>query len=191
VSTVDIRPAVLTGLWALCVGAGLVAMVKYETTPGAAAVPPAKIAVPGKTAKDRLLLFLHPQCACSLATVGELERVLDRAHASLETTVYFYKPSSEPESFCVGTPLWNKAKNLTGTSLQVDPDGKAAKTYGARCSGQVLLYAAKTGKLVFSGGVTESRGHEGESRGSDAILQYLRTGQCTVPKTSVFGCAIW
>lgn len=187
----DIRPALLAGLWALCVCAGIGAMVKYEITPGVAATPPTSISVPRSETSPRLFLFLHPQCSCSLATVGELNRVLSQMHRPVSTTVFFFKPASEPESFCVGTRIWNDAKTLPNASLQVDIDGKAAQKYGARCSGQILLYEAKTGRLVFSGGITESRGHEGESRGSDAILQYLRNGECPVSRTNVFGCAIW
>lgn len=186
-----VGPVVVTALWGLCVCLGLVAMVRYEITPGLAATPPSYVAASGKSDKSKLFLFLHPQCACSSATVGELARVLRRSNGTIETTVFFYQPSSEGPSYCVGTPLWNLAKELPRATLRIDRDGHSAKAFGARCSGQILLYAAKSGRLVFSGGITESRGHEGESRGADAILDYIRSGTCAVKQTNVFGCAIW
>jgi hypothetical protein len=187
----DVRAALVTTLWGLSVCAGVVAMVRYEITPGIAATPPVNYFGQIEGSKGRLLVFLHPQCGCSKASVDELQRAMTHADKALRTTVYMYKPSTEPDSWCVGTGLWNAAKLIPGAKILVDTDGRAAKSYGVRCSGQVLVYASGSGKLVFSGGVTESRGHEGGSRGEDAIIEFANTGKCSIAKTNVFGCAIW
>lgn len=166
-------------------------MVRYQITPGVAAIPPSRMGEQIQAPKGHLLLFLHPQCGCSMATVDELQRTLSKTQLALATTIYFYKPRNEPASWCTGTRLWNEAKLIPNAKVIIDSDGQAAKKFGARCSGQILIYAPKSGSLVFSGGITESRGHEGESRGGDAIIEFAKTGTCSIHKTNVFGCAIW
>jgi len=166
-------------------------MVRYQITPGAVATPPTKYIGQVHAPKGEVLVFLHPQCGCSMATVDELQRMMSKTGKDLTTTVYFFKPKSEPESWCVDTRLWNEAKQIPGAKLLVDVDGKTARAYGAHCSGQILMYSGQTGKLVFSGGITESRGHEGGGRGEDAIMAFARTGSCNISHTNVFGCALW
>ena len=46
-------------------------------------------------------------------------------------------------------------------------------------SGQTLLYDTK-GHLVFSGGITGGRGHEGDNTGRESIEKYLQTGKTIV-----------
>ena len=188
---IDTRPVIVVAAWAVSVVVGVGAMVKYQSTPGKVGVAPHLIACMKSPKKGQLLVFLHPQCECSIATVDELQRMMTHAHGALATSIYFYKPSSAPDSWCTATRLWNAANLIPGAMLRIDTDGKSAKAYGARCSGQVLLYSLPSGKLIFSGGLTESRGHEGGSIGEDAVMTFARSGVCPVDKTAVFGCLIW
>jgi len=187
----DVRSAIATGMWGICVCVGTIVMVRYQLTPGSAATPPKAYLQVAKSPKANLMVFLHPQCACSRATVSELSKILTLEKGAFQTTLYFYRPSKESDSWCKETNLWHEANRIPGTTLKIDSDGKIAKSFGARCSGQVLLYSADVGKLVFSGGITSSRGNEGESVGEDVILQYAHSGKCSVPTTPVYGCAIW
>ena len=179
------------GAWGLSVLVGLGMMVRYQVTPGRAANAPASLSLPVTTVRGQLLVFLHPQCECSLATVDELQHLMTATRGALSAKLYFYKPSSESDSWCRNTRLWDTAKLIPSASLLIDTDAKFAKAYGSRCSGQVLLYSTASRKLVFAGGLTESRGHEGGSAGGDAISEFARTGNCPTSKTDVFGCAIW
>jgi len=192
----DKRPAIVTGLWGISVVIGIVAMTRYQTTPGAAATPPhriplATVSTENSARMGKLLVFLHPQCGCSRATVDELDRIEAKAGKALDTTIYFYKPSSEPDSWCKESTLWMVAKDIPGVSLRIDVDAHAAKKFGARCSGEILLYASNSGRLLFSGGITPGRGHEGESAGGDSILAFSQNGRCPLASTPVYGCAIW
>ena len=182
---------IVIGVWGLSVIVGLGMMVKYQLTPGFAAKPPASLSSMAMATRGDLLMFVHPQCECSLATVDELQRLMTSAHGKLSATVYFYKPLKEPASWCQKTRLWDAAKLIPSVNLVIDTDAKFAKSYGSRCSGQVLLYSAKSHQLVFAGGLTESRGHEGGNAGEDAILEFARSGKCPISKSAVFGCAIW
>jgi hypothetical protein len=51
------------------------------------------------------------------------------------------------------------------------------------------LYAP-TGKLLFSGGITASRGHEGDNVGRSAIVSFILNGHAPVNHTPVFGCSL-
>jgi hypothetical protein len=71
--------------------------------------------------------------------------------------------------------------------------GQEAKLFGAKTSGDVLLFGAN-GKLIFAGGITASRGHEGDNPGADAMLKALgesrRNKVSTTTATPVFGCSL-
>jgi hypothetical protein len=69
-------------------------------------------------------------------------------------------------------------------------DGSLARQLGAETSGYVALYDAN-GRLLFSGGITRSRGHEGESAGRRTICALLAGEVVADPKTPVFGCPLF
>ena len=188
---IDKRPLILTVLWGVSVVVGVAAMMRYRMTPGPGAIPPARLILSERPAKAEMLVFLHPQCGCSMATVHEIQKIVSAAGTNLDLTLYFFRPSSQSEAWCRDTPLWRSAMTISGAHLLIDRDGSAARYYGAHCSGQVLLYASRDGNLVFSGGVTESRGHEGASAGGDSVVRYLRTGSAPLAKSEVYGCVLW
>ena len=70
-----------------------------------------------------------------------------------------------------------------------DPDGAESRRFGARTSGHVCLYAAD-GRLLFSGGVTDSRGHAGDGVGADAVVALVGGGTAGTERTLVFGCLL-
>jgi hypothetical protein len=78
-----------------------------------------------------------------------------------------------------------------------DTDGADARRFGAIASGQTMLYGSD-GRLQFTGGITGSRGHEGDNAGVDAIeaaLQGDRSGldgdRTARTSTFVFGCLLF
>jgi len=70
-----------------------------------------------------------------------------------------------------------------------DDDGVEAARFGAATSGQVILYD-RDGRLLFSGGITASRGHAGDNDGRDAIVSLLGGGRGTRHSSPVFGCSL-
>ncbi|HEV3344857.1 MAG TPA: hypothetical protein VG125_31055 [Pirellulales bacterium] len=182
----------LVGLWTAYVVGGMLALGYHASVPGNAAQPPRRIAadVPGgpPAGKATLLLFLHPQCPCSRATIGELARAVSRRSGGLDTRLFFYRPGDSPPGW-EKTDLWQMAEGIPGTRLFADADGALAARFGVRTSGQALLYDPEGG-LVFAGGMTGARGHAGDNSGQSAILSWFSSGHVSVESTPVFGCSL-
>jgi len=69
-----------------------------------------------------------------------------------------------------------------------DEDGAEAARFGAATSGTVALY--RDGKLLFNGGITPARGHEGDSFGKERLVSLLTTGKADRNDAPVFGCSL-
>ena len=63
-----------------------------------------------------------------------------------------------------------------------------AALLGARTSGHVVAYDP-AGSRVFSGGITASRGHEGDSAGHESLVAGI-TAAAPRSYASVFGCTL-
>jgi hypothetical protein len=81
------------------------------------------------------------------------------------------------------------ATAITGARVLLDQDGREARRFHVVGSGHTLLFLP-SGELLFSGGITGSRGHEGDNPGAEAIVDRLNYGHSAVAKTPVFGCAL-
>jgi hypothetical protein len=80
--------------------------------------------------------------------------------------------------------------SIPGIIRKTDVSGQEAKLFGAKTSGDVLLFGAN-GNLIFAGGITASRGHEGDNNGADAMLKAIDDSRrATVSTTPVFGCSL-
>ncbi len=180
-------------LWVFAVGFGLRALLLYSNTAGTPASPPAQWpkASPIRLARSRnsVLLFAHPQCPCSRATIGELAKILACCQADVEATVFFYRPRTAPRDWAQ-SDLWRSAAAIPGVRVVDDPDAAAARLFGARVSGQVLLYDAG-GRLEFDGGITAFRGHSGDNDGRDAVAAIASNRIPRHRQTPVFGCALY
>jgi hypothetical protein len=179
-------------LWASAIGVGFARLMKYATTPGesqpsAPGWPAGSILVPDAE-RANLVLLAHPRCPCTRATMDELERLMARCPGLLTLHVLFYRPAGPAESWAK-TDLWDRAAAIPGAHVSADEDGVQARLFGAATSGQVLLYD-RDGRLLFSGGITNIRGHAGASRGADAILSLLTQGTAECTETPVFGCPL-
>ena len=194
----SVTTAVALALWCLALGYGFWRMTRYNLTPGARAASPA--AWPGSTIDSRLridrvgsktlLLFAHPQCPCTRATVGNLATILAQGNAaSVKTTVVLFEPSSHVAAGWEQSDLVRSAAKLPYASVVFDPGGALARRFGAETSGQVMLYDAG-GRLLFSGGVTDERGHAGDSIGGDALSAIISGDAPKMRSTPVYGCAL-
>lgn len=166
---------------------GFSALIAYEMIPGGAGRPVAdlsRIESRGYT----LVMVAHPRCPCTRASVTELSRLMTRLPERLTATVWFYVPAGELAEWAQ-TGLWKSAAVLPHVAVKADFEGRMAAKLGLETSGHVLLFDP-TGRRVFSGGITGTRGHEGDNAGRGA-LEALVLGQTAEPATTpVFGCAI-
>jgi len=112
-----------------------------------------------------------------------------RAHGLVSTYVLFGTPADVPAGW-QDTDLWQTAAAIPGVIVVEDRDGEEAQRFGAATSGQVLLYDGR-GRLQFSGGITDARGHSGDNAGRATVLALLTDGGGVVPaETAVFGCQL-
>jgi hypothetical protein len=183
---------VVFALWFAMVGLGAVRLLRYSNTPWRLTSPPrqwpAGSLVHPRARRATLLLFAHPQCPCTSATIGELALVMARRRAPLDAYVLLYVPRSAGSEF-TQTQTRSAAESIPGVHVIEDIEGGEIRRFGAGTSGQTLLYDAG-GALQFSGGITASRGHAGGNYGSDALLSLLETGSAGRRSTPVFGCSL-
>jgi hypothetical protein len=178
--------------WSVVVILGLTGLWSYAMTPG----PPAKAPITWPATSrlqhdgDRptLVMFAHPMCACSRASVGELAKLMAHVQGRLTAHVLFYRPSTTDPDWN-HTDLWSSASAIPGVAVATDEDGKEAARFGAAVSGQTMLFDAD-GRLMFSGGLTAARGHFGDNEGRSALMSLLTDAKTSTRRTPVFGCFI-
>jgi hypothetical protein len=188
------RKAVIAAviLWVPAVAVGVGVLLQYSNTPGRLAAPPRAWPhnagvrpVPGQST---LLVFAHPQCPCSRATIGELALIVAQSRVHVNAYVLFYAPQSMGEAW-TRSDLWKDAAAIPGVHAIEDHDGLEVRRFGASTSGQTLLYDTN-GHLVFNGGITAARGHLGANDGMDAVESMLEHGSAKHHTAPVFGCSL-
>lgn len=179
-------------VWIAAVCVGFAVLVNYENAPGrsfdAPATWPVESRIEHSAQLPTLVLFAHPKCPCTRATMGELARVVSQAQGLVEVAVLFTQPNGFADDW-TESDLWRRAEEIPGVRAMRDSDGREARLYGAATSGHVVLYDTE-GRLRFSGGITASRGHEGDNAGRDAIVSIITSGRAERTETFVFGCPL-
>jgi hypothetical protein len=162
---------IVTFIWIGCAIAGMLALAHHTSAPGTAAAPPRTTpAIPAlsrRSHRPSLFMFLHPRCPCSSASLNELSRLFAKTHEKMDFTILFVIPPGSPPDWHKSS-LWANANSIQGLRVLLDQDGKFATQLGITTSGHCLVYDADD-HLVFSGGITSGRGHEGESPGQSMV----------------------
>ena len=186
-------PYIIGLIWVGLVSVGLWTMVDYENTPGSTIPPPKiwpkKTTFMADTRHPTLLMFIHPHCPCSKASVGELARIATVTQDRLSIIVAFIRPKGFDDVW-VKSSLWQSASRIPNVQMFVDPEGQEARLFGATLSGQVFLYHSN-GTNLFQGGITSSRGHAGDSIGRSTILNAVLEQQTATTQSFAFGCALF
>jgi hypothetical protein len=176
--------------WALLVACGFVGLARYKSTSGEMAEAPARwpqgTLLQRVAGRPTLVMFAHPKCACTRASLAELNRLA--AQRSFDTLVVFLSPSGTTADF-VQSDLWRTASAIPRARVVRDDAGVEAARFGAGTSGAALLYASD-GSLLFRGGITPARGHEGDSFGKERILALLDGRPADRRDAPVFGCQL-
>ena len=179
-------------LWLSGTGFGLSRLWVYESSPGEAARCradwPACSPLPRPADRCTLVMFAHPRCPCTGASLAELQWVVTRARGRATAFVCFFAPENSPPNW-EKTRLWDAAAALQGVSPRRDEGGRLARLFGARTSGQVFVYDPE-GRLVYSGGITAARGHPGDNAGREAVLSLLNGSPARRTDVPVFGCPL-
>lgn len=183
--------AVLFLVWLLVAVGGSMALWRFGSEPGES--PSAAIHWPNSSQLERavkrptLVVFLHPQCPCSRATVEEIAVLLARSGPVLDVRAVFVAEVSSERVEESG--LWKQVATLPGVTAMRDPKGIEARKFGAATSGDAFLFDA-SGNLRFRGGLTASRGHAGDNIGVDSVVAVLE-GTAGAKSAPAFGCALF
>src|SRR6185436_7528809 len=150
--------AVGASLWLAALFAGIAHYRAYASKPGPLAVRPTPATWPSDSSLVRdhegmtAIMFVHPDCPCTRASLGELEGAVRGTHARILVVLR----SADDD-------VARRIARIPGAVALVDR-GDAAR-FGAATSGYTVVYDA-AGALRFAGGITESRGHAGRNVGS-------------------------
>jgi hypothetical protein len=177
--------------------AGMSVKLAFDNTPGVAANAPEhwpeasslRRSKDGRSAKTPVLLvFAHPLCSCTPATLNELAKVLAKSPVLPLVHVVIAPP---PVAYMAeALRLWKRAAALPNTTVSWDWNGKEAAYFGAQTSGTVYLFDAG-GNRLFQGGITASRGHEGANSREDALAASLGSLRRAEGPVEVFGCSLF
>lgn len=183
--------SLLAIIWIAAVAFGLGALFQYENTPGPVGAitqqwPKTRL----ERANDRstLVMLAHPRCPCTAASVSELAQIVARLQGKLTTYVLLVTPKESGREW-EDTTLRRSAEAIPGVKVVLDPDGVEARRFGAETSGHTFLFAGD-GRLLFSGGITASRGHAGDNAGESAIVALVNNQTPALTRTLVFGCSL-
>ncbi len=180
-------------VWLIVAVAGLAGLWDYATRPGIAGTPPARWPQASALTPSReqftLVMFVHPHCPCTRASIGELAILMAHAGGRLRSYVVFERPAAGLPKGWEQTDLWRSAAQIPGVIERVDNRGEARR-FGSATSGQTVIYD-RGGHLRFSGGITAARGHWGDNAGVIEVEQLLHGGPSRSASSPVFGCQLF
>ena len=190
------KPPFMLGIlliWLGVTGWGFYWLGAYHARPGRPGSPPVRwprdCPIPLDPARPTLLIFLHPRCPCSRASVAELAAVSALQRDRFAVHAILYRPVEPSEGW--NRPLsggdGDDSATIPSLGRWSDAGGRLGRRFGVETSGHVLLFNP-AGVLVFSGGITPSRGHRGDNLGLDALLERIEGKQATLERSPVFGC---
>lgn len=183
-----------TVIWGFTVGIGFLALQIHGASPGqggrAVKLWPDQSRVPLARGRPTLVVAAHPLCPCTRATVAELTRVLTQCTGQVEVYVLIFLPERAGHGWRLTDGLRGLG-TMPGVHLIDDPGGEEAARFGAQTSGLVALYAQDR-RLLFRGGITGARGHEGDNGGRRALLGLIQDHSSSFRReTPVFGCPLF
>jgi hypothetical protein len=180
-------------VWGGCVSAGWYLLESKASIP---AEPrhfvdewPADSKLPRAVDRPTLLVFLHPRCPCSRATLSELARLMVRIADRATVSAVFLAPQELGHEWHQ-TDLWRSADAIPGVRVIADKEGREARRFRADVSGRTLLYGAN-GALHFDGGITQARGHAGENSGRSAVESLVLHQKSDHSHGRAFGCPLF
>jgi len=150
----------------------------YKAGLGSAGLPKREMAIQ----KPLLIVVLHSQCPCSLATIENLINLPETDRSQLKIRLVFTGPNQSDSK------VNEESEVLAGVDREYLTESQVLSRYGARTSGQAYLYS-RGGDLIFSGGLTDSRGIQGDSAGLLAIRETVAGRKC-IAKAPVYGCVL-
>jgi len=180
------------GVWLAAMLAGGAAVWRYELAPAeVSAELPARWPDGGAIVRvdgvATLVMLAHPRCPCTRASLAELARLVADTHGRVDAHVLVVRPAGAPEGW-EDTDLRARAAAIPGVRVHTDIGGEEARRFGATASGHVVIYDP-TGRLLFHGGITGARGHEGDNAGRSGASAAIARGLAD-QRSPTFGCEL-
>lgn len=183
----------LASSWVGLLLGGWYVLLRYEFTPGAAGGVPARWPEGTRLSLDSgrptLVLFAHRSCPCTRTTLQELDSILLSSPGGARVHIVLVAPKA-CEGDRVASTIEEQAGSLPGAEVTTDADGTETRRFHVRTSGHLVLYGSD-GRLLFSGGITQGRGHAGDSFGRRGVLALLRNEEIAPKTAPVFGCSLF
>lgn len=175
--------------WLVIVSAGIFCLARYDGTPapahGVAAVWPAKTAVDLDRTRATLVIAVHPRCSCTHASLNELARMLPRMREARIVILLL-----ESDKLQGREAEFREVASGLRAELVPDRNGREASLFGLTTSGEVAVYGPH-GDLLYSGGITGMRGHEGDNPGEEGAIAAVNRSSTSQPGMApVFGCSL-
>lgn len=187
-----LRTAFFGVAWLVAVAFGLRVLLNYEATPGHIGTVPQTWRTDARmeraTDEPTLVMFAHPRCPCTRASISELAQIMAQIQGRVRAYVLFVEPKTVGAAWD-DTSLRRSAAAIPGVTVASDVGGSEARRFGAETSGHTLLFD-RNGRLLFNGGITQSRGHAGDNVGESAVVSLVSNHGAERTQTLVFGCAL-
>ena len=135
-------------------------------------------------ARLTLLLFVHPQCRGTEATLQTLGHVMERCAGHANVTIMLYEDPALLAHW-KGSPVKGEAESIPGATVRDDHLGETASFFDVTTSGSALLFAPD-GTLLYRGGITPGLGQVGDGQ---VLETWLLEGR-GVSREPVFGCSL-
>jgi hypothetical protein len=178
-------------LWSAAVVAGIQRVWSYESAAGShAAVPrawPGSSLVTVDRERATLVMFVHPLCVCTRASLIELREVLDAMDHAPAVWIVALNAHGIVKDW--QQRIADLAQRIPEATIVTDVEGTTADTFGASTSGHVVVYDRES-RLVFSGGITGARGHVGDNDGRRDLIAALHDGGDPTHEHPIFGCGL-
>lgn len=178
-------------LWLALVWLSLLWLTDHDSQPSPGAIAPARwprfSSLPFSSHDPQLLIFLHPHCPCAQASLNELARLRAACPRPFQILAVVGLPGRLSSADAV--PMVKRLHQIPDAKIFLDQDLLEGRRFGCYTSGQVLLYSPQ-GRLRYQGGLTGSRGHEGDNSGLAAALEALVEDGPEITNRPVFGCAL-
>ena len=185
------------GLWLMAVCSGMVAFYDYSFTQGASPATPASFPkqsrLPRIDGQRCLLMFVHPMCGCTNASVEQIRRLyhdIQAAGHSVPQLTFVIRQPSATEPAWSSTSVLQLCNSVPGASLIQDYDGSESRLFGVTTSGTCCLFD-NNGQRIFVGGITIARGHQGPAPSAWQLKRAITEGHITDEHFQVFGCAMF
>ncbi len=182
----------ILGWGAACLG-GIHQLWRYNSTPGSVGSVPARWPESSGLARPSrwptLILFAHPHCTCTQASLEEFARLFTHLNEQVAATVVI-DVSEVSVDAPAASETWQRANRISGANVVTDSSGRETAVFGVQTSGHVVLYGVD-GALLFSGGITASRGHRGTNPATRQVEELIRNQNVqTGASWPVFGCSL-